>query len=193
MRPIRLLLALVAAVATTLGVVAINAPAYGLSCVDPGSLAQRATSVFTGTIIDARDGRLRVEVQEIWKGEPVGQNVWVDLDPSLQGWWDELPSHNFPQGYSSTKPWVFMPRAEDGKAMVVNTCTAGILSGPWSIGVERPDTVTQPVAEEATKPVSAPVEPARENSDPGWLIGGAVALALVVGAAAYRLVRRRSS
>ena len=86
----------------------VAAPAQALSCVGPDDVIAEAEQVFTGRIVDASDGRLLLAVEEVWKGGPVEERVWMDVD--LPGWsqWADGDG-DVPDGYSSPHRWVFAP------------------------------------------------------------------------------------
>lgn len=114
------------------------------------------------------------------------------LDTELDGWWDDLPEGSFPNGYTSTTTWLFMPQTVNGMT-TVNPCSAWADTTPWDTDL-RPLRVKSPLADAATAYVDRPGgdEPLSgvNGRKQAWLIGGSAGVAALAGAARYVLVRR---
>lgn len=115
------------------GAALLPTPAQALSCVMPADVVEKAQTVFAGRIVDSEGGRLMVEVDEVWKGDPVEARQWLAVD--LAGWteWGGVPDDLHPK-----RSYVFAP--QDG---AVNPCTF------WRAGVDHapdaPDVTAEPV------------------------------------------------
>jgi hypothetical protein len=119
-----------------LGVLAAApAPASALSCVGPTAVLRDAEQIVTGRFVEIVDERVRVEVVEVWRGGPVAEQLWLDLD--LIGWWDRDVAAGEPD---PDRLWVLVPF--EG---AINPCTAFAPTTP-GVGRFEPARVTQPVA-----------------------------------------------
>ncbi|WP_182524412.1 hypothetical protein [Nocardioides dongkuii] len=179
--------ALTAAVAAP---VALAPPASALSCVDVSAVVADSKQVYAGRIIDARDSHVLVEVDEIWKGGPVEEQVWLEVHAEEWTSWAE-DGDAIADGYSSPETWVF---ASDGNG-VTGACSA------WPLGQSqgrrtdarphRPDHPRAPVAEDALQDQGEATPPAEASVLPR--VGGGVGAAGVLLAAALVVRRRRSA
>jgi hypothetical protein len=116
------------------------APGHALNCVGPEGVVGEAPTVFVGRIVDGGDGRIEVDVDEVWKGQAASE---VTLRVSLEGWWI---GGEIPQGYAPRGRWVFAPD-ENG---AVNVCTAWSLRGRplrEQLLEHRPEQVIEPDAD----------------------------------------------
>lgn len=175
---------LAVATAATLLPVLTSGSAQALSCVGPDLVIAEADQVFTGRIVDAADGRLLLEVEEVWKGGPVEEKVWMDVD--LPGWseWADGDGE-VPDGYSSPDRWVFAPYEAS-----VGPCTAW-RSNRELVRDHAPDRADAPVPDGTL--AGRGERPAPDDDVPvlaatGVGLGGGAVLA----AAALLLLRRRS-
>lgn len=182
-------------------VLAVPAPANALSCVDPERVYADADTAFTGRITDAEDGLITVAVDEIWKGGPLLESVVLKTE--LDGWWtipERDSSGSIPEGYHSTKPWLFAPRKNARNQSVVNPCTAWSSTAPSGTDL-RPTSVTRP--EQAQPPetptinVSAPVTTEEDGTGPAravlWGVAGVLAASVVALVLAIRRSRSHSA
>jgi hypothetical protein len=178
----------------------------------PEHVLQDAGQVFTGTITDARDGRIHVSVEEVWRGGPVEEQVWLTVE--LPGWttWAGRDGE-VPDGFSTPRTWLFV--ADDS---TTGPCTSWLLSR--ELRQQRPDVVTPPVPEgslpdqsspeasaepspeSASEPTADPEGepvvdavvdpvPAQEQSWPWPLLTGATGGLVVGGLALVAVLRRR--
>lgn len=93
-------------------------PAAALSCVGPEAVLKDASSIIAGRITGYRDHRLLVAVDEIWRGDRVAEEIWLDVE--LEGWWPGIGRNGeLPEDWAPKGQWVFAPK--DG---AVNPCTA---------------------------------------------------------------------
>ena len=162
------------------------APAHALSCVGPDDVIAEADQVFTGRIVDAADGRLLLAVEEVWKGAPVEERVWMDVD--LPGWSEWAgPGGEVPDGYRSPDQWVFAPYDAS-----VGPCTAW-RADPGLVRAHAPDRPEAPVPDGTL--AGSGERPAPRQDAP--LLAVAAGVGLGGGAAAAGLallaLRRRSS
>lgn len=170
----RRLLAAAALLAATATPLAAAPPAAALSCVGADVVLDDATHVFTGLITDADDGRILVDVEEVWRG-PVEGQLWLTVDlPEWTPW--AGPDGTIPDGYSSPDTWLFA-RAEDG---TVNACTAWPLDD--ALRQHRPEAPETPPPSPAASP---DVRPPSAGGEPDRLVGltaaaGGLATMLVV-------------
>lgn len=177
-----------AASALAVAPLAVPAPARALDCVDPGTVIADAAQVFVGRIVDAADGRVRVEVDEIWKGAPVEGVLWMDVDLPYWTEWarggDEIPD-----GYNSSKQWVFAPTGD-----TISPCSSWV---PTIVDEHSPAEPLRPVGNGS---VDDAVEARGRNDDDGTAqvaagVGlgvGAVAVGVVLLVLRRRSPRRRS-
>jgi hypothetical protein len=124
-------------------------PAAALSCVGPDAVLKSAESIIAGRITDYRDHRIRVSVDEIWRGERVAEEIWLRVE--LEGWWPGIGRNGkLPEGWSPAGQWVFAPK--DG---AVNPCTA------WRPDTFNDQTITAFRPEEPAGPLkpSEPIPP----------------------------------
>ena len=163
----------------------LAAPAQALSCVGPDDVIAEAEQVFTGRIVDASGGRLLIAVDEVWRGAPVEERVWMDVD--LPGWseWTE-GDDQVADGYSSPDRWAFAPYAAS-----VGPCTA------WRLDREivrrmAPDRAATPVPDDSLGNAAEAEPPITDEvgllTAAGVGVGGGAAAATL----ALLLLRRRS-
>lgn len=169
--------------------VAAASPAGALSCVGPDRVLEDAEVVYTGTVVDARDSRVLVEVEEVWRGGPVEEHVWLRVE--LEGWTQWAgPSGRIPDGFSTTSTWLFAPDEEQA----VGPCTSWAMDGFLRPYVEQ----HRPAEPQAPVPGAAESESAADDvheqeSPAGWpLMAGATGLLAALGLAALLLARRRA-
>lgn len=138
-------------------------PAAALSCAGPAAVLERAPLLFTGHVADARDGRLLVAVEEVWRGGPVEELTWLQQDPDLEDWNPQLPD-----GYSD--PDVLLWAPHDG---TIDPCSSFPLR---DVAASRPTSVGEPV------PDTAEGAPGEASPPSDGLVAGVPALALAAGA-----------
>ena len=181
------LVALTAAVAVPVTVTA--SPAEALSCVGPSTVIADALQVYSGTIVDARDNHILVDVAEVWKGGPVEEEVWLAVEMVEWTSWVDGMNSEISDGYTSGETWVFAP---DGQG-TVGPCSA------WAMGDGmrkyltpfRPEQPKAPVAEGVLSDAGEAVPDDTKQSSLGLIVGGGafgVALLVVLLVA---LARRR--
>jgi MYXO-CTERM domain-containing protein len=183
------LLVLLAPLLAVLGPGFAVQPASALSCIDPGSAALRADHLFTGRITDAQDGRILVDVGEIWNGGPMAATVWLAAE--LDGWWDGLENGRIPDGYSSPTTWLFASRANATGAQSVNPCTAWPTTTPWGTHL-RPASVTMPLSPSEPRRTATRETSADDDTGLPVMAGSLAAFAgaVVLGRLAVRRRRR---
>lgn len=162
------------------------APAAALSCVGIEGVLRDAEQAYTGRIVDAQDGVLQVAVDEVWRGGPVEDRVWLEVQ--LAGWSEWAgPDGEVPDGYSSPATWLFAP--DDG---AVGPCTAW-RTGSAYVDRHRPDRTEEPVADGALD--GAGEAPAPTGEEVPWALvtglGGGGAVAAALGVVLVRRYRRR--
>ena len=146
------------------------APAHALSCVRPEVVATDAEHLFAGKVIDSVDGRVLMDVREVWSGGPVLARVWLPIDDGPRMWspWADK-NGGFPDGYSSEQTWV----VATGDDFTVGPCSLWPVSQVREL---RPQHPTAPV-----QPTSMPLDPApptpaaTRSGDPDPIAGGLVA------------------
>jgi hypothetical protein len=182
-----------AALAAGLAVpVAVAPPALALSCVGPDRVLDDADVVYTGRVVDSGDGRVLVEVEEVWRGGPVDEEVWLAVQ--LEGWTEWAgPDGRIPDGFSTSGTWVFAPDGAD-----IGPCTAWALDSQLREHVEehRPAQPDAPVDTSGTSDdgtEAAEAEAVREQGGPtSWpVVGGLAGVLAAIGVAALLLGRRR--
>lgn len=160
------------------------APASALSCVEVRTVIKNADSVFKGTIVDAEAGRILVNVEEVWRGGPVGRRTWLRVELAEWTEWTE-GERAVPDGYSSPATWVFAPH----EPHTVNACSAWKLDRHMRryLLPHRPEHPQQPVvADDATG-----LPPAADDETTAWRwVGGGTGLA-AIGALGFVWWRRR--
>lgn len=183
------LLATAALAASVAVPVAIAPPAAALSCVGPPMVIADAVLVYAGRIVDARDNRILIDVTEVWKGGPVEEQVWLEVE--AVGWtpWADRGGE-IPDGYESPKKWVFAPHDA-----AVGPCNA------WSLDrgtrqyllPHRPDQPQAPVAEDEQQDAGEATPPTEGSASSAWPLLGGVggALFVLVTLAVAVVVRRR--
>lgn len=166
-------------------------PAAALSCVGPDAVLKDATSIIAGRITDYRDHRILVAVEEIWRGEPVAGEIWLDVE--LEMWWPGIGrGGELPDGWSPDGQWVFAPK--DG---AVNPCTAFRLDAFLTEETRqyRPADPAEPLSPSDPIPPGSPevaAEPDSTSRAALWTAaagGGAVGL---LGGLAFTWLRRRT-
>lgn len=133
-------------------------PVAALSCVGPEGILREAPTVFAGRIVDGGDGRIEVDVDEVWTGEVPSK---VTLSITIESWW---PGGEIPDGYAPPGRWVFAPDAEGA----VNTCTAWSLRDRFlrtQLLEHRPAQVTPP---DAAAPDRPPTPATNDIGDHHW-------------------------
>ena len=125
------------------------APAHALSCVRPDVVATDAERLFAGKVIDSVDGRVLMDVREVWAGGPVLARVWLVIDDGQRLWspWADT-NGGVPDGYSSEETWV----VATGDDFRVGPCSLWPVSQVREL---RPQHPTAPV-----QPTSMPLDPA---------------------------------
>ena len=132
-------------------------PAAALSCVRPEAVLKDATSIIAGRITGYRDHRILVAVDEIWRGDRVAEEIWLDVE--LEGWWPGIGRNGeLPEDWAPKGQWVFAPK--DG---AVNPCTAWRLDAFYTEHVQ-PFRPAEPLAPLASTETEAETGPAREGS-----------------------------
>lgn len=177
---------------------AVAPPAGALSCVGPEEVLDDAEVLYTGSVVDARDGRVLVEVEEVWRGGPVEEQVWLRVDLEVWMPWAG-PDGRIPEGFATKRTWVFAP---DGAR--IGPCTTWVMDAylrPY-VDEHRPDQPDPPVpaAAETAGNAAGPeragseAEPVREQAGPtSWpLVGGLAGLLGALGVGALFLARRRA-
>lgn len=165
--------------------------AHALSCVEPSVVLAEASQVYTGRVTDSRDGRIQVDVVEVWSGGPVAEQVWLDVElASWTGW--AGPDGEIPDGLTTAEEWVFAPEV-DG---TVNPCVMWELRGGSEVLEHRPDQPTAPSAavpeDDRSGPVSGNLSHDAVGQTVWWPWGtGAALLGLIAAVGIGRWVRRR--
>lgn len=184
----RTLLAATALVAGLVVPVAAASPAGALSCVGPDMVLEGAAVIYTGKVVDARDGRVLVEVDEVWRGGPVEEEVWLEVQ--LQGWMQWTgPDRRIPDGFSTKRTWVFAP---DGAT--IGPCTTWAMDSYLSEYVDehRPAEPEAPVATDSGAE-DGESEVRQQAGPTSWaLVGGLAGVIGAIGVGALLLGRRRA-
>lgn len=178
-----------AALAAGLAVpVAVASPAGALSCVGPDMVLEDAAVIYTGRVVDARDGRVLVAVDEVWRGGPVEEEVWLKVQ--LQRWMQWAgPDGRIPDGFAAKRAWVFAP---DGAA--IGPCTTWAMDSYLREYVDehRPAEPEAPVATDSG--AEGGESEVRQQAGPtSWaLVGGLAGVLGAIGVGALLLGRRRA-
>ena len=146
------------------------APARALSCVRPGVVAANAERLFAGNLLDSVDGRVLMDVREVWAGGPVLARVWLSIDDGQRMWspWADK-NGGAPDGYSAEQTWV----VATGDDFTVGPCSL------WPVSQVRELRPQHPTA--SVQPTSMPLDPAPPTpaetpfDDPGPTPAGLVA------------------
>lgn len=194
----RTLLASAALVAGLVVPVAVAAPAGALSCVGPDRVLTDAVVVYTGRVVDARDSRVLVQVEEVWRGGPVEEQVWLRVELEVWTEWAG-PDGRIPDGFATRSTWLFAP----GERKTIGPCTSWAMDGHLREYVDehRPAEPEAPVAvspgtgggETAAETEGAGTESVREQGGAAsWpLVGGLAGVLAAIGTAVL-LGRRRA-
>lgn len=175
------MLATVALVASVAVPVTVAAPAAALSCVEVSEVLADADQVYAGRIIDARDSRILVDVTEVWKGGPVEEEVWLEVEVESWTSWAGKGGE-IADGYASPEMWVFAPF----DAGAVGPCSA------WSLDdgmrkyllSHRPDQPQDPVARTTRQHTGEATPAAEQTQSSAWpLVAGAGGVGVLVVAA----------
>lgn len=153
-------------------------PAAALSCVDAATVIKDAPQVYAGKVVDARDGKVRVAVEEVWKGgAAVPSDVWLPIEEGMEFWMSWGQNGEIPEGFSTRDTWVFAPHQGQ-----IGACSTWARDGIPELRPEQP----LPPAE-APAPTPEPVP-----DDDNWSIvagvgvGGAAVLAGLGGLVWWR-------
>lgn len=185
------MLATAALAAVAVAPVTVASPAAALSCVEVSKVIADAEQVYAGRIIDGRDSRILVDVTEVWKGGPVEDEVWLDVDE--EGWTSWVgDGRKIADGYASPETWVFAPL----DAGVVGACSA------WSLDhgmrehllPHRPGQPQDPVDRDAHQDAGEATPATEQTQSSAWPlvagVGGGVVLMII---AVSGVVRPRRS
>lgn len=165
-------------------------PAAALSCVGPEAVLEDAESIIAGRITDYRDHRIRVAVEEIWRGERVAAEIWLDVE--LEMWWPGIGRRGeLPEGWSPQGQWILAPK--DGS---VNPCTAWRPDPFYAEQVRafRPADPAEPLAPSEPVPEGSPVvraePPAGASRAELWTAAFGGSAAGLLGGLAFTWLRR---
>jgi hypothetical protein len=111
--------------------------------VGPDVVAADAEHLFTGKVIDSADGRVLMDVREVWSGGAVLVRVWLPIDDELRMWFP-WADHNgdVPDGFSSEQTWVIAT----GDDFTVGPCSLWPMSQVRDLRPQHPTAPVQPTA-----------------------------------------------
>lgn len=136
-------LRLVALLVVTCSSLALQAgSASALSCVAPEDWYPKAAHVFVGRITDVRGDTMQVEVSEVWQGEDLAPEVWLERETDMDMWFPFSSGGEVPQGYSSPEEYVFGTQDD----FVVSPCGMWSRSEPMEYGVAGERSPRPPLA-----------------------------------------------